>query len=160
MEKLTVSLVIEILGKPADHVKISLEELVKKLSLEKGITITNKAIYEPKKIESSEDLFTSFAEIDAELESLNNYFGILFSYMPSHIEIISPEKLSLKNSYLSEIGNILVQRLHGYDAIAKNMIVNTEIILEKLKEISPKTFEEINAFIKKNSVKEDSSPQS
>ena len=79
----------------------------------------------------------------------------MFGYMPSNIEIISPEKLTLQNIDLNEIGNGLVSRLHNYDAIAKRLVVEKEFLLSKIKELSPETYKQLTAIPedKKNSKK-------
>ena len=75
-----------------------------------------------------------------ELDSVGHYFQVLFAYMPSNIEIISPASIELSNYDLNQIGNILAQRLHNYDAVAKNAIAERDILLEKLREIAPHLF--------------------
>lgn len=158
MEKLKVSIVLEILGRPADHVNESLKQLVEKLRTEKGVKVTNHKFYEAAPIENSNEMFSAFTEIDAEFDSISNYFGIIFAYMPSHIEIINPEKIIMSNIDLGNVGNILLSRLHNYDAIAKRFLVDTNFIMEKMKEFSPETHKKISALLKRNP-KEDSSPQ-
>ncbi|MFH1290901.1 MAG: hypothetical protein ABIH92_05875 [Nanoarchaeota archaeon] len=142
MGKIHASLIIEILGRPVEHVKEALNTLVVKLSSEKGVKVINKTYHDPTQVEDTKDLFTAFAEVDVELDSLENYFGILFAYMPSHIEITHPEKITLTNANLADIANVLVQRLHNYDAITKKMIAERNILLKKLKEIAPHLFKQ------------------
>ena len=147
MEKLSVSFVIEILGRPAENVTDALNSILERISKEKGMAIKEKKIHEPLKIEGENDLFTAFAEVEAELDSLANYFALLFTYMPSHIELINPEKITLQNAEITELANALIQRLHTYDAIAKNYLIEREIFLKKLKELSPETFKKITEYL-------------
>lgn len=141
MENITVIVTLEVLGKPAKNVMEALVSLVDKMGAEKGITIKNKKIHEPKSIPESPDLSTAFAEIEIECEELHNYFGIVFGYMPSHIEIIYPEKIIITNSELNALANQITQRLHSYDAIAKKMIIEKDMIQKKLMEVAPHLFE-------------------
>ena len=140
MEKIQVVMVLEILGRPKEHVKEALNLLIDKLGTESGIKIIENKQHEPVEVKDSNNLFTSFAEVTAELDSIENYFGIMFAYMPAHIEIISPEKITFDNARINEIGNRLVQRLHNYDGIAKKMIAEKEMILRKLHEVAPYLF--------------------
>src|SRR3989344_5327945 len=117
--EIKADLVLEILGRPAEHIKNALISLVEKLGTEKGVKINDKKIHEPTQIKEANDLYTTFAEVSVELDSLENYFGIIFAYMPSHIEIISPSEFTLSNAHFNELGNKLIARLHEYDAIAK-----------------------------------------
>ena len=121
--KINATLLLEILGRPKEHVKEALTTLVLKLGAEQGVKITNKILHEPQPVKDSQTLFTSFAEIDLELDSLQRYVMVIFTYMPSHIEIISPEKIAISNAELNEVGNAITQRLHHYDAVTKNTIV-------------------------------------
>ena len=138
--KINATLLLEILGRPKEHVKEALTTLVLKLGAEQGVKITNKILHEPQPVKDSQTLFTSFAEIDLELDSLQRYVMVIFTYMPSHIEIISPEKIAISNAELNEVGNAITQRLHHYDAVTKNTIVERNTLLQKLKEIAPHLF--------------------
>ena len=138
-------MVLEILGRPKEHVSEALNLLINKLGAEKGVKILEKTNHEPIPVESSKDLFTSFTELALELESLNDYFGVLFAYMPAHIEIIHPEKIAMGNIDLNELGNRLIQRLHDYDAITKKALVEKEIITKKLYEVAPHLFKQPDA---------------
>ena len=142
MEKLQVQLILEILGRPKEHLKTALETLINKIDSEKGVKIIDKTIHEPVPVKDTQDLFTSFAELTAELDSIGNYFGILFAYMPSNIELINPERIELDNAELNALANQLVRRLHNYDAITKKMIADREVLLRKLAEAAPELFKE------------------
>ncbi|MBS3088338.1 hypothetical protein J4402_01005 [Candidatus Pacearchaeota archaeon] len=140
--KINATLLLEILGRPKEHVMEALTTLVLKLGSEAGVKITNKVIHEPQPVKDSQTLFTSFAEVDVELDSLQSYVMTLFTYMPSHVEIISPERIAISNTEMNEIGNAITQRLHHYDAVTKNTIVERNTLLQKLKEIAPHLFQQ------------------
>ena len=134
MEKINANIVIEIMGRPKDNVSTALEGLVAKLGSEKGVKIMEKKIHEPAPVKES-DLFTAFAELSLELDSLDNYFGILFAYMPSHVEIIKPENIKLSSYDFNELSNKLIARLHDYDAMAKRLIGEREIMMKQLEHL-------------------------
>ena len=165
MEKLSVTLVLEMLGRPPEHIKEAINTLVVRLGSEKGVKITEKKIHEPAPVQDAKDLYTAFAEITAELDSITNYFGILFAYMPAHIEIVSPENLSLKNVELNELGNKLLARLHDYDAITKTTLSEKNFLVKKLYEVAPHLFKQAPSSLQsgqpakgKKEVKKDSKP--
>src|SRR3989304_2431298 len=143
MEKIKADLVLEILGRPAEHIKDALTSLVEKLGTEKGVKVNEKKIHEPTQLKEANDLYTTFAEVSVEFDSLENYFGVIFAYMPAHIEIISPLKINLSNADFNELGNKLLARLHDYDALAKKFIHERNFLLNKLKEVAPHIFKEI-----------------
>lgn len=141
MDKIQVNIILEILGRPVENVQLGLSALIDKLGKEKGIKILEQTSHAPVPVKESKDLFTSFAELMLELDSLDNYFGLMFSYMPSNIELIHPEKISLRNDDLNSLGNRLLLRLHDYDSIAKKMIFERDIAIGKLKEHAPHLFQ-------------------
>jgi hypothetical protein len=143
MEEIRAALVLEILGRPKEHVEETLTDLVNRLGEEKGVKILNKKIQDTIPAKDSGTLFTSFAEIDLEFDSIENYFRIMFNYMPSHIEIVKPEKITLTNSTFNELGNSLINRLHNYDAITKKALVERNIVMNKMKEIAPEEYEKL-----------------
>jgi len=143
MEKISANIIIEILGRPSEHIKNALTELTSKLGNEKGVNIIEKKVHDPILVKDSKDLFTTFAEISVEFDSIANYLGILFSYMPSHIEIVHPENFGIKNTDLNELGNIILQRLHQYDSIAKKLLSEREIIIKKLRNDAPEILDSL-----------------
>lgn len=138
--QLRVNIIIEIMGRPAEHVKQTLINLIMKIASEKGVKLISKEVHEPLPVKDSKDLFTSFVEASLELDSINKYLEILFNYMPSHIELVTPEEISFSNTDLNNLANQLVQKLHNYDAIAKNSLVERDIMLKKLYEVAPHLF--------------------
>ena len=70
------------------------------------------------------------------------YYGIIFAYMPSNIEVLSPQEVTLSNADFNEITGILTQRLHDYDAIAKRMVSERHILEQKLREVAPHLFQQ------------------
>jgi hypothetical protein len=96
----------------------------------------NKTIAEPKKLKEKdieEDIFTSFAEVEIET-SLETLMLVIFGYMPSHIDIVTPEELKIKNADLNMFFNELTRRLHQYDELAKALMIERDIIARQIKE--------------------------
>jgi len=87
------------------------------------------------KPEKTEKVFTTFAEIDAEFETMEALLLITFKYMPSNIEITSPENFMLKNDYFSEILTGIILRLHRYDEISKKLVTDRAILAQRLEQL-------------------------
>ena len=143
MSKIQARLMIEILGRPPENVKEALNTITTKIGSESGVKIINKQYHEPIPAQDSKDLFTAFVEIEAEFDTIENYLGIVFAYMPSNVEMISPEKITLSNAQLSEIASKITQRLHDYDAITKRTLVERDIVLQRLREVAPEEFKRL-----------------
>ncbi len=114
-----VSFIIEILGRPANFIVEQLNKVVEKLEEEKGVKVLDKKIHEPKSREGG--LFTTFAEIEAQVDTIQELANVIFKYMPSHIEVIDPQETMLKNFELTDFLNEIIARLHKYDEIAKTL---------------------------------------
>lgn len=133
MDALHVRLIIEILGKPLEHVAATMNALVDRLSQEKGVTLAHKAIHEPRRVDESKALFTTFAEIELQIESIPVFFGIIFAYMPSNIEIISPTTFKIPNEEITSLANNLIGRLHLYESVTKKLVGDRDALINKLK---------------------------
>ena len=132
-EKINAILMLEILGKPAEHIKKILSQIIDKLAEEKDVRLIEKKIADPKEIPEQKELFSSFAEVEIET-NLEKLLAICFGYMPSHIEIISPEYLKFKNYELNISLNVLIRRLHQSDELAKGMMIERHILAEQIKQ--------------------------
>ena len=132
MQQISGILIIEILGRPAEYIKESLTNLVEKLGKEEKVELVSKKIAEPKSVENN--IFSCFAEIELKADFVT-FLSVVFRYMPSHIEIIEPEKMDFKNSDLNLVVNEIVRRLHQYDEIAKAVLIERDILKRQLMEI-------------------------
>ncbi len=130
-------LTFEILGKPPEHIIKSLEEMIKKLGEQEGVTILNNKIREPKEVEENNQktgVFTTFAEVEIEVKDINLLLLIVLNMFPAHVEILSPSEFNFKNFELSSILTDVTVKMHRYDEIAKGVLIERQNILGKLKE--------------------------
>lgn len=128
-------MILEAIGKPPEHLTEALENLIKEMEKEKGVTILNKKINEPILMKDRKDFYTSFAEIEVEVEEVLHIAILMFKYMPAHIEIISPELIVLTNNGWNDVLNELTRRLHGYDEVARVIQIEKNILEKKLREL-------------------------
>lgn len=143
MEPLQIQLILEILGRPAENVKQALASIVTKLSNEQQVKILEHTLHEPVPVKDVKDLYTAFADITLEIRSLDAYFNVLFMYLPSHVELLYPENISLSNAELNAFANSIMQRMHQYDATVKNVLVERDIFLRKIQELAPQVLSDI-----------------
>lgn len=134
---IAVSLIIEVLGKPPQHLNDTLENLIKQIGNEKGVKVISKKINEPVLLKNSKDFYTNFAEIEVEVEEILILAILLFKYMPAHVEVLYPELIALSNAGWNDILNEITRRLHGYDEIARVIQMEKSILEKKLRELMP-----------------------
>jgi hypothetical protein len=144
--KVKANLVFEMMGRPKEHLESTMTDFLKQLDNEAGIKVTNKTAHpaklmEPKKDEKTgemqvtQELYTTFAEIEVSAEKLTDIALIVFKYLPSHLEIISPESFSMDNSEFNILFNEIVARLHNYDSIAKTALMHNQMLAKKFLEL-------------------------
>ena len=142
-DKIRALFTFEILGKPAEHIKTTLEQLIDRLNELPGISVDRKEVHEPKPVESKDNpelkgIFSSFAEAEILGDELNNIITVVMHAFPSHVEIIEPSELRFKNFDISSMLSELVIKMHRYDEIAKGLAMERNILMNRLKEAEEK----------------------
>ncbi len=120
-------MIVEMAGRPAEHLTKSLEEHVGVLKDVKDAKIHEIKVSEPREIESNdkdkkkdeEKMFTAFAECDIEMPSFARLSETMFDFMPSSVEVIEPNTVDLNISDATDLLNNISGRMHRYDEIAK-----------------------------------------
>ena len=133
--KVIAVMILDIIGRPPKHLVESLEKIIEEMGKEKGVTLKSKQIKEPTVMKDQKDFYTTFAEIEVEVDEILYLAILMFKYMPAHIEIIQPELIALSNNGFNDILNELARRLHGYDEIARIMQIEKQILLKKIQEL-------------------------
>ncbi len=136
-KNILASFILEVIGKPAEHLKEVLKDIIKKVDEEKGVKVTSSKIHEPHPLKDNEQFFTSFADIEIEVEETLNLIKIMFMYMPAHVEIIHPELIALTNNKWSDVLTELTLKLHEYDETARILQNQKAILIKKLQELQP-----------------------
>jgi hypothetical protein len=137
-DKINAIFILEVLGRPPEHITKTLGELAERMGEEKDIKVLNKKIHEPTPLKNKKDFFTNFAEIEVETNNILKLAMLVFKYMPAHLEILHPENLDLTNNQVSEVFNELTRRLHGYDEVARIVTVEKKLLEKKLKSLLEK----------------------
>lgn len=140
IKKIKAIFILEIIGRPAEHLKKTLEDLIKKMDEEKGTKVMDKKIHDTielkdqEKISAEKKFYTTFAEVDIEVENMLQLAILMFKYMPANIEVIEPESIYLSNNGWSDILSEITRRLHGYDSVARTLQLQNAQMQNKLRE--------------------------
>ncbi len=130
--EIKASLIIEIMGRPPEHLKETLNTLIIRMGSEKGVKLLDKKYHDPAQVENVPNLFTCFAEVNVEFETIEHMFNIIMGYMPSHVEVYEPEKHKLDTHQINSLANYLVSKLHKYDEMAKGALAERDILLRQM----------------------------
>ncbi len=113
------SSIVEIAGAPKEHVEKTLHEYIEKLKKDNnGITVMKEDYSEAKE---ENKLFSAFAEIEFVAKDAGAIAFFCFDYMPSSIEIISPEQFTYRGVDFSAFFNDLAGRMHRIDRVVKEL---------------------------------------
>jgi len=117
----TAIIVIEMMGRPPEHLKENLEKYVDKLDDVKGVKVISKKSSEPKDLKESDNLYTIFSEVELECDTLKTLGNVMFDFMPASVEVVEPSKVVLTSDEATDFMNALTGRLHRYDDVVKVM---------------------------------------
>jgi hypothetical protein len=147
-KKIKARIILEVLGRPREHIQEVLVQIADKVGLEKGIKLLNKnvndaTLFQQKdekgniiaQKEGEQELYSTFAEIEFEAAEITDLLAICFNYMPANVEIIEPESFEFKNIDFNSLINEIIRRLHHYDAIAKTALMHNQILAKQVKAI-------------------------
>ena len=135
MVEIRAVMIVEVLGKPAEHVKKMLEEHVGKIDDMKGVSTQSISVSEPKALENNKEIFTCFAEVEVVTDTFLDLVHLIFDYMPSSVEIIKPDVVDFHVSDATSFLNDLAGRLHSYDNVAKVAKIQMYKLNERIKEL-------------------------
>ena len=130
--------ILDVIGRPPQHLVETLEKIIEEMGKEKGVIIKSKEIKEPTIMKDNKEFYTTFSEVEVEVEDILYLAILMFKYMPAHIEVISPETISLSNNGWSDILSELVRRLHSYDEVARILQIEKQELLKKIQELTVK----------------------
>jgi len=147
-KKIRARIVLEILGRPKEHIEKVMEEIAVRIGQEKNTKLISKEVHEAKIFErknekdevipmkdGEQELYSTFSEVEFEVEGMMDLLAVCFNYMPANVEVIEPEEFNLKNLDFNSLINELIRRLHHYDSIAKTAMMHNQILAKQIEAI-------------------------
>lgn len=116
---ITAVMIVEIAGRPPEHLSKALEAHIGKMDTLKDVTIVSRKFSEPNKIDEEKDIYSCFAEVEVEVETMFRLTELIFDFMPSSVEVLEPDSVNMNAQEASMFLNDLSGRLHKYDEVAK-----------------------------------------
>src|SRR3989338_10566187 len=117
--------IIEVLGKPKEHVENSIKEYVEHIKKDSELVILSEDYSE---IREQGKLWSQFVELELVVKGTFKLISFCFEYMPSSMEVMKPEHLILTNHELGSFLNDLQARLHDVDMIVKKQKAENDFI--------------------------------
>lgn len=122
-------IIIEVLGKPKEHVEKTIRMYVDKIKGDSGFIILNSEFVDAKE---KEDLWATFVELELIIKGIPKLIAFCFDYMPSSVEIIKPEQFNMKKSTVEDMLNDLQARLHQVDMVVKQQKNENDFLRKNL----------------------------
>ena len=127
--ELTIKAIIEILGKPKEHVEQTISKVMEELGKKEGITIVEKEVANTKELEN---FFSTYADVELKLADLDKLIDFCFDFLPSSVEIMEPEKIDLDSHKMAEFLNDLLAKLHQNSMAIRNLHAENLVMKEQL----------------------------
>ncbi len=151
---LSARTIIEVAGKPKEHVENAIKSYVENIRKDPEIDVIKSDFAE---VTNSEGIFSTFVELDIVVKDMPKLISFCFNYMPSSIEISEPKEMKLNSVELSTIFSDLQAKLHEVDTVAKKLrnenamfSKNVNVLLENMVKIivanKPRTNEELAKY--------------
>jgi hypothetical protein len=124
--------IIEVLGKPKEHVEQALKNVVASLKESNVFNAHDTQISDVINAKDTETMFTGFVESEVDFKVYDDIFGFVIDFMPSSLEIYEPEDLKLDHASFNNMLNDIIARIHEYDKIVRDKIAETVMLERKL----------------------------
>lgn len=118
--KITFRALIELLGKPKQHVDDSMRKMIQKLREDERYRLKKVETADLKKQEQA-DVWATFSEVEIEVSDIPEIMEFCFDYMPSLIEILEPKELVFTEGEVTAFLSDMQAKLHHIDMVAKNL---------------------------------------
>ena len=133
-DKILARAIVEVVGKPKEHVEKTIKTVIDTASEIKGLKIEDKKVEPVKSIkdeklgkteqkiqEKTGELFSTFAEIEFRADNLDVVGSFCFDFLPSSLEILEPEEIKVDLQDISKIMNDVLSRIHSADHVVKTL---------------------------------------
>ncbi|VVB80708.1 Uncharacterised protein [uncultured archaeon] len=141
VQNIRALLIIEVAGRPPEHLSEAIRAHVEKLNFVKGVKLVNATYATPKKIEEEKDLYTTFSEVEVQTDSIQKLIDIVFEFMPSSVEVLEPSEVVFDIQETTNILNDITGRLHKYDDVAKIAQFQIQNLTQRIQQLQRPMFQ-------------------
>lgn len=127
---LQVRVIFEMLGKPKEHIEETIKKYVDKIKTDINIEVYKEHYGEAK--EQEDNLWSTFAEIEMLVKSMDKLTWLCVNFMPASIEIIEPEKKLYTNRELGLWINDVLSRLHEISMMTRSLTSKDKFMAKTL----------------------------
>ncbi len=124
-------IILEILGKPKEHVEKTAKDLEKQIKSLERLTVLSSEVasVEPQE----EGLFSTFIETEILFKNIHHILDFTFNFMPSSVEILEPDKITMKTARFKDLIHDFIGKHHQVEAMAREIKAHNSIITKKMR---------------------------
>ena len=116
----------ELIGSPKEHIEKTIRGYIDNLKSDSQITIISEEFGKPEKTEGN--LWSTYADTEMLINSLEKFVWLCVNFMPASIEIIAPEELSFKEKDLTNWLNDLLAKLHEISHTVRQSNIYKDVV--------------------------------
>ncbi len=128
-----INAILEMVGKPKEHVEATFAEYIANMKKSLKYEVLADTVHEVIPVDDSENLFSSFAEVEVLVKNMGALYDFCFECMPASVDVIAPSELKLRPSEASASVNDLLGRIHQVDLQSKQMVQQNLILSQNVR---------------------------
>ena len=121
--------IIEVAGFPKEHVEKSIQDISSQLDKNKEFKVVSKDIEETKEVNK---MWATFIDAELEFENLKDILKFNLYFLPSSVEIVEPENLTINTNEMSDFMNTMQAKLHEYTGALNKLVIENKFLKNKL----------------------------
>ncbi|MBS3122466.1 hypothetical protein J4434_06305 [Candidatus Woesearchaeota archaeon] len=126
-QKIIIRAIVHMIGKPKEHLEQIIRDYVQELKKEDGVKVL-KEDYADAEEKEEKHMFSIFVELEIEFRNVDKLMWFCFDYMPSSIEILSPDKFVYDANHFTSFLNELQGKMHKLDMLIKNFEADNKVL--------------------------------
>ena len=122
----------EVVGNPKDYVETTIKGFVNNIKNDSDITFLNEEFGEPEEVPNSQGLWSTYADTEVLVNSLDKFVWLCVNFLPATIEIIAPEELRFSDKDLTNWLNDILAKLHEISVTVRQTNVKNEVLVQNM----------------------------
>lgn len=126
---IVVRAIVEVVGFPKEHVDETMGKVLENLRKEEGIKVVKEDLAPAE--EGKGKMFGCFATLELSFADIRRLHHFCFYYLPSSIELVDADSVTMSASEFTSTMNDLLAALHQYNMVVSNLHAENEVLKQK-----------------------------
>jgi len=125
--------IVELVGGPKEHIEKTIKLLVEKAKEFPDSKVAKAKIFDTK--ETEDKYFATFTEMEIAFKKIDALMDFCYTFYPSSVEVIEPEKIVMQSRVFSNWLNELQHKIHTMDKVSKDHTIYKEVVQTQMNTI-------------------------